>query len=279
MIKIVDYGMGNLRSVQKAFEHIGAEAQFVTRPAEADGAQKLVLPGVGAFRDAIHELQRTGLDQPVREHIASGKPFLGICLGLQLLFDVSYEDGQWEGLGVLPGKVVRFADQPDLKIPHMGWNSLEFAKPTRLFEGVPAGSSFYFVHKRLCRAGRRIGDRRPHRAWHALCFGRRPQQFVRDPVPSGKEPEPGPALAAEFRGSITAPGKKPCDDSGERSMEILPAIDLRGGQCVRLRQGDYKQETVFGDPLEMARRFVAEGATRLHLVDLDGARAGRPVNH
>jgi glutamine amidotransferase len=146
MIKIVDYGMGNLRSVQKAFEHIGAEAQFVTRPAEADGAQKLVLPGVGAFRDAIHELQRTGLDQPVREHIASGKPFLGICLGLQLLFDVSYEDGQWEGLGVLPGKVVRFADQPDLKIPHMGWNSLEFAKPTRLFEGVPAGSSFYFVH-------------------------------------------------------------------------------------------------------------------------------------
>jgi glutamine amidotransferase len=146
MITIVDYGMGNLRSVQKAFEKIGAEAVVVTQPAEVAGAEKLVLPGVGAFRDAIHELRRTELDQPVREHIVAGKPFLGICLGLQLLFDVSYEDGQWEGLGVLAGKVVRFADQPDLKIPHMGWNSLEFTRPARLFEGIPDGSSFYFVH-------------------------------------------------------------------------------------------------------------------------------------
>ncbi|HXY33390.1 MAG TPA: imidazole glycerol phosphate synthase subunit HisH [Planctomycetaceae bacterium] len=146
MIKIVDYGMGNLRSVQKAFEKIGAEAAIVTRPSEVEGAQKLVLPGVGAFRDAIGELKRTELDRPVRDYIAAGKPFLGICLGLQLLFDVSYEDGQWEGLGVLAGKVVRFADQPDLKVPHMGWNSLKFAKPTRLFEGVADGSSFYFVH-------------------------------------------------------------------------------------------------------------------------------------
>jgi glutamine amidotransferase len=146
MIKIVDYGMGNLRSVQKAFEKIGAEAVIVTRPADVEGAQKLVLPGVGAFRDGIHELKRAELDWPVRDHIAAGKPFLGICLGLQLLFDVSYEDGEWEGLGVLGGKVVRLADQPDLKIPHMGWNSLEFAKPTRLFEGIPSGSSFYFVH-------------------------------------------------------------------------------------------------------------------------------------
>jgi imidazole glycerol-phosphate synthase subunit HisH len=146
VIKIVDYGMGNLRSVQKAFEKIGADAQVVSSPADLEGAEKLVLPGVGAFRDAIAELKRTGLDRPVREHIAADKPFLGICLGLQLLFDVSYEDGQWEGLGVLPGKVVRFADQPDLKIPHMGWNSLEFAQPSRIFEGVPEGSSVYFVH-------------------------------------------------------------------------------------------------------------------------------------
>jgi glutamine amidotransferase len=146
MIKIVDYGMGNLRSVQKAFEKIGADAQVVSSAADLAGAEKLVLPGVGAFRDAIAELKRTGLDRPVREHIAADKPFLGICLGLQLLFDVSYEDGQWEGLGLLRGKVVRFADQPDLKIPHMGWNSLEFAQPARIFEGVPEGSSVYFVH-------------------------------------------------------------------------------------------------------------------------------------
>jgi glutamine amidotransferase len=146
MIKIVDYGMGNLRSVQKAFEKLGAEAVICANATELDDVEKLVLPGVGAFRDAIHELRRTELDKPVLDHIASGRPFLGICLGLQLLFDVSYEDGQWEGLGVLPGKVVRFQDQPDLKIPHMGWNTLEFAQPSRLFDGIPPGSSFYFVH-------------------------------------------------------------------------------------------------------------------------------------
>jgi glutamine amidotransferase len=146
MIKIVDYGMGNLRSVQKAFEKLGAEAVICANPAELADAEKLVLPGVGAFRDAIGELRRTGLDKPVRDHIAADRPFLGICLGLQLLFDVSYEDGQWEGLGIIPGKVVRFQDQPDLKIPHMGWNTLELARPHRLLEGVANGSSVYFVH-------------------------------------------------------------------------------------------------------------------------------------
>jgi imidazole glycerol-phosphate synthase subunit HisH len=146
MIKIVDYGMGNLRSVQKAFEKLGAEAVICSSPAELAKAEKLVLPGVGAFRDAIHELRRTGLDQVVRDHIASSRPFLGICLGLQLLFDVSYEDGQWEGLGILAGSVVRFKDQPDLKIPHMGWNTLEMARSHRLTEGIPNGSSVYFVH-------------------------------------------------------------------------------------------------------------------------------------
>jgi imidazole glycerol-phosphate synthase subunit HisH len=146
MIKIVDYGMGNLRSVQKAFEKLGAEAVICARPTELAGAEKLILPGVGAFRDAIHELRRMELDKPVREHIAAGRPFLGICLGLQMLFDVSYEDGQWEGLGVLPGKVVRFEDQPDLKIPHMGWNTLDIVRPHRLFEGIANGSSVYFVH-------------------------------------------------------------------------------------------------------------------------------------
>jgi imidazole glycerol-phosphate synthase subunit HisH len=146
MIKIVDYGMGNLRSVQKAFEKLGAQAVICSRPAELAGAEKLVLPGVGAFRDAIHELRRTELDRPVIDHIAAGRPFFGICLGLQLLFDVSYEDGEWQGLGVLPGKVVRFTDQPDLKIPHMGWNNVEITKDTPLFAGVPTNSMFYFVH-------------------------------------------------------------------------------------------------------------------------------------
>lgn len=146
MIKIVDYGMGNLRSVQKAFEKLGSQAEVITHPSQIQGADKLVLPGVGAFRDAINELKRKDFVQPLRDYVDSGKPFLGICLGLQLLFDISYEDGEWEGLGIVPGKVVRFEDQPDLKIPHMGWNSLEIARPTELLHGIATGSYVYFVH-------------------------------------------------------------------------------------------------------------------------------------
>lgn len=148
MIHIVDYGMGNLRSVQKAFEKLGVEAKICTQASELADAPKMVLPGVGAFRDAIHELKQQDMVSPIRDHVESGRPFLGICLGLQLLFDVSYEDGEWEGLGIVPGKVVRFEDQPGLKIPHMGWNSLEFAgdEPSPLFKGIPEASYVYFVH-------------------------------------------------------------------------------------------------------------------------------------
>src|SRR5690554_6873943 len=110
MIKIVDYGMGNLRSVQKAFEKLGAPATICSQASELTDADKLVLPGVGAFRDAMNELKRQDLIGPIRDHIADDRPFLGICLGLQLLFDVSYEDGEWEGLGIVPGKVVRFQE-------------------------------------------------------------------------------------------------------------------------------------------------------------------------
>ena len=146
MISIVDYGMGNLRSVQKAFERLGVPAKIVTRPDEIDTAEKLVLPGVGAFRDAIHELQRQELVAPLTAHILADKPFLGICLGLQLLFDVSYEDGEWPGLGIIPGRVVRFSDHPELKVPHMGWNQLEIAGHPRLLEDLPRDAYFYFVH-------------------------------------------------------------------------------------------------------------------------------------
>jgi glutamine amidotransferase len=146
MITIIDYGMGNLRSVQKAFEKLGHEATIATQAREIAHAEKLVLPGVGAFRDAIAELKRQQMDGPLREYVASGRPFLGICLGLQLLFDVSYEDGQWEGLGILRGKVVRFAEQPGLKIPHMGWNSLDVARRHAVLDGIPDGAHFYFVH-------------------------------------------------------------------------------------------------------------------------------------
>lgn len=146
MLRIIDYGMGNLRSVQKAFARLGHEAEIVSRPERLAGCEKLVLPGVGAFRDAIAELRKQELVEPIVEHVASGRPFLGICLGLQMLFDTSHEDGRWDGLGIVPGEVIRFDEQAGLKIPHMGWNSVEFAGDSPLLAGIPSGSHFYFVH-------------------------------------------------------------------------------------------------------------------------------------
>ncbi|MHB0955292.1 MAG: imidazole glycerol phosphate synthase subunit HisH [Pirellulaceae bacterium] len=146
MIAIVDYGMGNLRSVQKGFERVGAAAEISRDPARLAEADKIVLPGVGAFRDAMAELERCQLIEPLLEAIGHDKPFLGICLGLQLLFDVSYEGQECRGLGVIPGKVVRFELPRTLKVPHMGWNQAIIRRPTPLLEGVEDGDYFYFVH-------------------------------------------------------------------------------------------------------------------------------------
>src|SRR5262249_55762700 len=124
MIVIVDYGMGNLRSVQKAIEAVGSTAEITSDPDRVRQASKVVLPGVGAFADAMAELRRTGLGEAFREAVHKGKPCLGVCLGLQLLFELSLEDGEHSGLGLLPGRVVRFAPQPGLKVPHLGLNTL-----------------------------------------------------------------------------------------------------------------------------------------------------------
>jgi imidazole glycerol-phosphate synthase subunit HisH len=145
-IAIIDYQMGNLRSVQKAFEKVGHAARITSKPAELAAADKVVLPGVGAFGDAMAELRRRELVEPIREAIASGKPFLGICLGLQLLFDIGYEGGEFEGLGVFHGKVVRFDLAPPLKVPHMGWNRGTIKASSPMLAGVADGSFFYFVH-------------------------------------------------------------------------------------------------------------------------------------
>jgi len=146
MITIVDYGMGNLRSVQKACERVGIDARVTTDRAEIARAEKMILPGVGAFRDSIAELRKQNLIEPILQHIEADRPFLGICLGLQMLFDVSYEDGRYEGLGVLPGEVVRFPDFEELKVPHMGWNQLQIVGEQPLLAGIPNDAYFYFVH-------------------------------------------------------------------------------------------------------------------------------------
>lgn len=146
MIAIVDYQMGNLRSVQKALEKIGHPAEVTSDPKALVQADKLILPGVGGFRDAIKELHRRDLVAPIKDAIAAGKPFLGICLGLQLLFDVSYEDGEHEGLGILSGEVVRFELPPEYKVPHMGWNQAQIRKRAPILNGIDEGTHFYFVH-------------------------------------------------------------------------------------------------------------------------------------
>lgn len=146
MIAIVDYGMGNLRSVQKGFEKVGHQAVVTSDPAVLASASKVVLPGVGAFEDAMTELRSRGLISPVLSAIDSGKPFLGICLGLQLLFDVGYENGRHEGLGVLRGEVVRFELPPEYSVPHMGWNQLAIRRRPPILEGLAEGTYVYFVH-------------------------------------------------------------------------------------------------------------------------------------
>ncbi len=146
MIAIIDYGMGNLRSVSKAFEAVGHQA-VVTRDSHVIGhASHVVLPGVGAFGDCMANIERYGLEKPICQAIQSGKPFLGICLGLQLLFTESEEFGTHKGLGIIPGRVRRFEIDPALKVPHMGWNQAAIQRACPLFEGIADGDHWYFVH-------------------------------------------------------------------------------------------------------------------------------------
>ncbi len=145
MIAIVDYKMGNLRSVEKGFEHAGVEDVRVTDDPEViEAADGIVLPGVGAFRDATANLRESGVEPILRHRVGAGTPFLGICLGLQLLADIGYEDGEWAGLGLVPGTCERLA--PGVKIPHMGWNTVEYPRDCPLFDGIPESTPFYFVH-------------------------------------------------------------------------------------------------------------------------------------
>lgn len=143
MIAIMDYGMGNLRSVKKALEYLGQEAIVTDDPDQVLKADRVILPGVGAFRDAMARLKETGLDQAAQEVVRRKTPFLGICLGMQLMFEASEENGYYEGLGIFPGTITRFPDM-GLKVPHMGWNTLQ-TKDSALFNGgtVPC---VYFVH-------------------------------------------------------------------------------------------------------------------------------------
>lgn len=143
-ILVVDYGMGNLRSVSKALEKVGFSVKISSDPEEVKKANAIVLPGVGAFKDAVKNLRRMGLYGEIIRHMEKGKPYFGICLGLQLLFEKSYEFGESEGFGVVEGEVVLLP--PSVKVPHIGWNQLWKKKPSSMLEGIRDGEYFYFVH-------------------------------------------------------------------------------------------------------------------------------------
>jgi len=151
-VSIIDYGMGNLRSVQKGFEKVGCEARIICTPQGVRDAQALVLPGVGAFRNCLHNLDALGLIPPLRASIVAGKPFLGICLGLQILFSESGEFGTTCGLDIIRGRVVRFAEPGaagaggHIKIPHMGWNTIRIGRDVPHLRGIADESFVYFVH-------------------------------------------------------------------------------------------------------------------------------------
>jgi len=144
VIAIIDYGVGNLKSVYKALVHLGFSAEITSDKEKINESKGIILPGVGAFRDAMENLKRMELVDCLSENVKMGKPFLGICLGMQLLYEKSYEDGEWEGLGFLKGEIVRFDHQ--YKVPHMGWNSLIRGTPDPIGKGVDEGEYVYFVH-------------------------------------------------------------------------------------------------------------------------------------
>ena len=146
MIAIIDYGAGNLQSVKKAFDFIGAESVITDNPEIINSCDRILLPGVGSFGDAMDSMHKSGLVETVKQNALSGKPFFGICLGLQLLFEESEESPGVKGLGIFKGKIKKFSSDMGLKIPHIGWNSLEIKQKDTLFKNVPENSYVYFVH-------------------------------------------------------------------------------------------------------------------------------------
>lgn len=159
MIAVVDYGVGNLFSLNSSLKHIGAESALAGTAEEIERADSIILPGVGAFGDAVTRLREKGLEQPVMEAAKKGKPLLGICLGMQLLFEKSEEYGEYKGLGLIPGEIKSLADaiggEKEFKVPHIGWNDLIMLQESPLFKDVPEGSCVYYVHSFYAPVGRK----------------------------------------------------------------------------------------------------------------------------
>jgi glutamine amidotransferase len=151
MLAVIDYGAGNLRSVLHALNHLGVESiRMVQEPRDLRGAKKIILPGVGAFGAGMDKLREKDLIQSIKDAVFAGVPYLGICLGMQFLFEHSDEMGNHEGLGIIPGYVTRFPNSPGFKVPHMGWNQMRLCRPSVLMDGLGNANSAYFVHSYYC---------------------------------------------------------------------------------------------------------------------------------
>ena len=286
MIALIDYGIGNLRSVEKALQAACARAgrdpalvRLVDTPAEILAAEKVVLPGVGAFGDGMRGLQQRSLVPALQAIAQRGTPLLGICLGMQLLFESSDEAPGVPGLGLLPGTVRRFT-LPGLKVPQTGWNEILPVDPAPLLAGLPPGSYAYFNHSYYCDPAR------PDDWLAAAEYGLRYACAVQRGSLCGlqfhpeKSQEVGLRILQNFVEWLpAAPASEPAAAAypplmppGEQPFTIYPAIDLRRGQVVRLFQGDPAQQTAYADdPAAAARRWISAGVRWLHVVNLDGA--------
>ena len=279
-IAIADYGAGNMVSIARALETIGASVTVATDPDGLAGADALVVPGVGAAAPAMARLERHGLVEPIREWIATDRPFLGICLGLQLLFEGSDEDGA-ATLGVLAGRTVRLRDAPTL--PHIGWNQVERRREHPILDGVPDGADLYFVHSFVAAPADPIDDRRRDDPWVDLPERRRGRERHRRPVPPRAERNRWPARPGQLRGDRLRgraaahwrepAGRRRADPRRSRTLmlrrRVIPCLDVADGRVVKgTRFVDLVDE---GDPAELAARYAAEGADEIVFLDISAA--------
>ena len=251
MIAVLDYGIGNLRSAEKALVHVGAEARLVSTAAEADRAVGVVLPGVGNFGACAAALRGSGLDRVVLDAVAQDKPMLGVCVGFQLLYEASEESPGVEGLGVFSGTVARLAGAE--KLPQMQWNCLERVPGSGVGAARPVGGAALVLLRPLLRAraqptrARRPSSRpvttagRSSPSWSAT-IASEPSSTRRSPAtPASRFSPPSPSAAV--------PNWCANPDRGDKPMECIPSIDIRGGQAVRLLRGEFANETAYGDPV------------------------------
>ena len=269
-IGVVDYGAGNLVSIEQALRQVGATVAIVREPATLDDLDGLVVPGVGAAGPAMERLERRGLIDPIRDWIAADRPYLGICLGLQLLFEGSDEDGSTT-LGVLPGRTVRLADAPTL--PHIGWNQVERRSAHSLFAGIDDGADFYFVHS---YAGLPAGGLDDAVVVATTEHGRPFVSAVARGSLLGVQFHPersahdGLRLLANYVGLVRA--RAAVGDAGGRLMlrrRVIPCLDVADGRVVKgTRFVDLVDE---GDPPELAERYAREGADELVFLDITAA--------